>query len=133
MGGAGTWVYTAIALCFPRFHDCPVETESPEKAGASWVGQQGPGRVAGLHLPAVPDAARCQGGAGGQGAIGSGRRRGVFAALLGFFEMELSMGAGISPRSRNSAVESPRVPSASGFKRASLSDPTHPCPGWWVK
>lgn len=34
----------------------------------------------------------------------SRRLRGVFAVLLGFFEMKLSMGAGISPRLRIPAV-----------------------------
>ena len=40
------------------------------------------------------------------GGVGMGSRRllGVFAASLAFFEMELSMGAGISPRSRNPVV-----------------------------
>lgn len=56
---------------------------------------------------------RCQtllnakaGGGGGIGGVGMGSRRllGVFAASLAFFEMELSMGAGISPRSRNPVV-----------------------------
>ena len=40
---------------------------------------------------------------GGVG-MGSKRLRGVFAASLTFFELELSMGAGISPRSRNPVV-----------------------------
>ncbi|XP_047377859.1 uncharacterized protein LOC124962748 isoform X1 [Sciurus carolinensis] len=55
----GTWIYTATALCFPSF--CPVETESPEEAGASQVGPV-KGRVClfSLHLPAVPDAACCR-------------------------------------------------------------------------
>lgn len=38
-GGRGKVGLHTTALCFPRFHDCPVETESPEQAGASWVGQ----------------------------------------------------------------------------------------------
>lgn len=49
----------------------------------------------------------------------------MFAALLGFFGMDLSMGSGISPRSRNQVFQSSRMPSASGFKKPSLSDP-HP-------
>ena len=36
--------------------------------------------------------------------MGSRRLLGVFAASLAFFEMELSMGAGISSRSRNPVV-----------------------------
>ena len=94
-----------------RFHDCLVETESPEQAGASWVGQQGRGRVARLHLPAVPDVARCQGR--GRGGVGVGKRRlgGVFATLLDFFEIKLSMSVGLSPRPRNPAVfEDPGCP-----------------------
>lgn len=60
-----------------------METESPEQAGASWVSQQGLGRVARLHLPAVPDAARRQGG-GGEGWGEQAATRGVcrFAGFL---------------------------------------------------
>lgn len=87
-----------------------METESPEQAGASWVRQRGlEGRVARLHLPAVPGAALCQGGGGGGkwgagSGVGDGElaaAREVFAALLGLLEIELSMGAGIAPRSRD--------------------------------
>lgn len=48
---------------------------------------------------------------GGRVGLGTGSRRlpGVFATLLRFFEIELSMGAGISPRSRNPAVPRPRA------------------------
>ena len=60
--------------------------------------------------PSPCGARRCsmprRGAGGGIEGVGMGSRRllGVFAASLAFFEMELSMGAGISPRSRNPVV-----------------------------
>lgn len=99
--------FTQPSRCFPRLHDCPVETESPEQAGASWVCHKDWGAwlaSISLRCQTLLDAKAggwCWGGGVG---MGSKRLRGVFAASLTFFELELSMGAGISPRSRNPVV-----------------------------
>lgn len=57
--------------------------------------------MARLHLPRCQTLLDAKGCGGERGrSVGIRRLRGVFAALLGFSEVELSMGAGISPRSR---------------------------------
>lgn len=96
--------HTATALYFPRVHESLVETESPEQAGASWVGQQG--LDGGAWLVSIsprcqtPLCAKAGAGWGGGGAglgMGSRRLREVFAALLGLLEREVSVGAGSPP------------------------------------
>lgn len=91
------------------------------------------GRVARLHLPAVPDAARSQrlwgegGGFGGHQASARG-----FCSFAGF-EMELPRGAG-SPLDRGIWLfKAPGYPQQVASRGPRWAIPTHPCPGCWVK
>lgn len=107
--GAGKWVYTPLRCVFPAFtivrwklslQNKLAPRGSASKEGGAWLTSISP------QCQTLLDA-KGMGGVAGEdsgGGMGSRRLRGVFAASLAFFEMEVSLGTGISPRWRNRVV-----------------------------